>query len=71
LVSAARRRSNPSVTLSIYSHWFKNGAAGGTIALLAKAVIGEDFTRVSDRPEKWAESGHSDEPDPRVNLATG
>ena len=30
--------SNPSITLSIYSHWFKNGAAGGTIALLVKAV---------------------------------
>ena len=33
--------SNPSITLSIYSHWFKNATAGGTISLLAQAVIGE------------------------------
>ena len=52
--------SNPSITLCIYSHWFKNAKGGGATGRLAKMVLGIPATEI---PGKWAVSGHSDEPE--------
>jgi integrase len=55
--------SNPSITLGIYSHWFKNAKSGGAAGRLAKMVVG---TLNAETPPEWALSGHSegqDEPD--------
>ena len=32
--------SNPSITLGIYSHWFRNAKSGGAAARLAKMALG-------------------------------
>jgi integrase len=55
--------SNPSITLGIYSHWFKSAKSGGAAGRLAKMVVG---TLNPETPSEWALSGHSegqDEPD--------
>lgn len=54
--------SNPSITLGIYSYWFKSAKAGGAAGRLAKMVLG---TSTTEMPGKWAVSGHSNEPDVR------
>jgi integrase len=59
--------SNPSITLSIYSHWFKNSQSGGAVERLAKMALG---TVPAESPPKWAVSGHSKDPNPNANLAS-
>src|ERR1700736_3346235 len=45
--------SNPSITLGVYTHWFKNAASGGAIDRLAQEVMGAAPARSSESPEKW------------------
>lgn len=44
--------SNPSIMLSIYSHWFKHANSGSAAARLAKMVLGG--TSTSETLGKWA-----------------
>jgi len=59
--------SNPSITLGIYSHWFKNAKGGGAIERLAKMVVNAPLP---ERPPEWALSGHSDEPNVAPGIAS-
>jgi integrase len=59
--------SNPSITLGIYSHWFKNAKGGGAAERLAKMVLG---TPTAEAAGKWAQSGHSDELSRSASAAT-
>jgi len=61
--------SNPSITLGIYSHWFKNSEGGGAVNVLARAVLGSPSTPVSERAGEWALSGHSEAPESVRHLA--
>ena len=56
--------SNPSITLGIYSHWFKTAKSGATAERLAKMVAG-----VSEVQRMWPLSGHSDENNSSVSAA--
>lgn len=49
--------SNPSITLGIYSHWFKNAKGGGATGRLAKMVVGAP---AAEGNGEWAVRGHSD-----------
>ena len=59
--------SNPSITLGIYSHWFKNAKSGAAAGRLAKMTLG---TLDPETPAEWAVSGHSDGQDVRDAAAT-
>jgi hypothetical protein len=59
--------SNPSITLGIYSHWFKSAKGGGAAERLAKMVLG---TSTAEAVGKWAQSGHSDELNRSASAAT-
>jgi integrase-like protein len=59
--------SNPSITLGIYSHWFKNAKGCGAVERLAKMALG---TLNSETPPEWAVSGHSNGQDVRDAAAT-
>jgi hypothetical protein len=56
--------SNPSITLAIYSHWFKGAKGGATAERLAKMVVG-----ISEPRGMWPLSGHSDENNSRARAA--
>jgi hypothetical protein len=55
--------SNPSITLGIYSHWFKSAKGGGAVERLAKMALG---TLNPETPSEWAVSGHSNGQDVRT-----
>ncbi len=59
--------SNPSITLGIYSHWFKNAKGCGAVERLAKMALG---TLNPETPSEWAVSGHSNGQDVRDAAAT-
>jgi integrase len=54
--------ANPSITLAVYSHWFKNADSGGAVNQLAAAVLGMPSPAPAGLPD-WAISGHSGERD--------
>ena len=57
--------SNPSITLGIYSHWFRNAKAGGAAEQLAKLVVGNPHAQ----PEReWALRRSESRPDSRCSL---
>jgi len=59
--------SNPSITLGIYSHWFKNAKGCGAVERLAKMALG---TLNPETPPEWAVSGHSNGQDVSNAAAT-
>jgi integrase len=59
--------SNPSITLGIYSHWFKNAKGGGAAGRLAKMVVGAP---AGEGKGEWAVRGHSDEPNSSSGAAS-
>ncbi|HUO05405.1 MAG TPA: site-specific integrase [Candidatus Binataceae bacterium] len=59
---------NPAITLSVYSHWFKDTVGGGAVERLAAMVLGEEKTTASG---KWALSGHFSDSQHAANLAIG
>jgi integrase len=59
--------SNPSITLGIYSHWFKSAKGGGAVERLARMALG---TVPPESPAEWALSGHSDGLNGRPTVAT-
>jgi integrase len=62
--------SNPSITLAVYSHWFKNAQSGGAVARLAEAVLGyQSPPAFPESTGKWAESGHSEQVDSSASAA--
>jgi integrase len=60
--------SNPSITLGIYSHWFKNAAGSGAVGRLAKMALG---ALPAENPKMWALSGHSERQNQTDDVAAG
>jgi len=60
--------ANPSITLAVYSHWFRNVDRGGAVDRLAAAVLGLPFTLPRKKPAECAESGHPDKRDSDAGL---